>query len=109
MAWWAVVVSICAGVVTIGGAWIYVYKAVNFLQQPQKQNEERFEEIERKLDNDNKRLKEQEEILKQTKDAFNLSLKNDLVILRHLATSNNTGEINETIHNVEDWLINRSF
>ena len=109
MAVWAIVVSVCAGVVTIGGAWIYVYKAVNFLQQPQKLNEERFDDIEEKLDNDDKRLKKQGEIIEQTKEAINLSLQNDLVILRHLENNNNTGEITQTIRNLENWLINRKF
>lgn len=106
---WMAVVAICGGLGAIGGAIVYINKAIKFIQQPQKANEERFAKIEEYLANDKRKLEKHDEMLEQVKDVFNLSLKNDLVMLRHASTNNNTGEINETIKNLETWLIDRKF
>ena len=60
-----------------------------------------------RIERTNRRVDKYEKTLEQIREATNLGMHNDLVILRHLATNNNTGEINETIQDVENWLINR--
>ena len=48
-------------------------------------------------------------MMKQTTKAFNMSIKNDLVILKHLESNNNTGEMRKTIDELQEWLIDRQF
>ena len=105
----AVILSICGLIIAIGGSVAYLNKLFRAINQPYKETRERLDKIEIYLDNDNKRIQELEAMIKQNTRAFNMSIKNDLVILRHLESDNNTGEMQETIKNLEEWLIDRKF
>ena len=65
--------------------------------------------IDKYLDKDNTRINALYDMMKQTNEAFNISIKNDLVILKHLESNNNTGEMRKTISELQDWLIDRQF
>ena len=105
----AVVISVCALISAIGGAIAYLNKLFKAINQPYQETKERLNKIDLYLDNDNKRIQELQSMVKQNTQAFNMSIRNDLVILRHLESNNNTGEMEKTIKDLEDWLIDRQF
>ena len=105
----AVILSICGLIIAIGGSVAYLNKLFKAINQPYKETRERLDKIDTYLDNDNKRIQELQAMVKQNTRAFNMSIKNDLVILRHLESNNNTGEMQETIRGLEEWLIDRQF
>ena len=104
---WAL--AVCSAIAVVGAAVVYIKRAFDAIRKPQRDLENEFKHIYKLLDNDNKRINRNEQVLEQIREATNLGMRNDLVILRHLATNNNTGEINATIQQVEDWLIERKF
>lgn len=65
---------------------------------------DQFKDIDRKLDNDNKRIKELENQLAFILKAISLLLQDDLAILEHLRTSNATGKMAEQEDKVHDFL-----
>ena len=85
--WQAVItgfVAVCVGFssVCVAGGW--VLKIIKGIKKPS-------EDINTKLDNDNKRIKALEEQSAFILKAISLLLQDDLVILNHLRTTNNTG------------------
>lgn len=65
---------------------------------------DQFKEVDRKLDNDNKRIKELEGHLAFILKAISLLLQDDVAILEHLRTDNNTGKMAEQEEKVLDFL-----
>ena len=65
---------------------------------------DQFKEVDKKLDNDNKRIKELEGHLAFILKAISLLLQDDLAILEHLRTSNATGKMSEQESKVHDFL-----
>ena len=63
-----------------------------------------FDNIEKKLENDDKRIKAFEEQQAFILKAISLLLQDDLAILEHLRTSNNTGEMAKQEKKVHDFL-----
>lgn len=65
---------------------------------------DQFKEVDNKLDSDNKRIKELESHLAFILKAISLLLQDDVAILEHLRTSNNTGKMAEQEEKVLDFL-----
>ena len=59
-----------------------------------------------KLDNDNRRLKELEEERDYISHSISLLMKSNLVILGHLSTNNNKGEMKKMQDEMREFLIN---
>ena len=111
---WTWLLTVCSAIGVVGAAIVYIHKALEAIQEPQREIKKEFENIyaliqsnDDRIERTNRRVDKYEKTLEQIREATNLGMHNDLVILRHLATNNNTGEINETIQDVENWLINR--
>ena len=66
-----------------------------------------FEDVDKKLDNDNRRINDLEDQMKFMYKAISLLLQDDLAILEHLRTSNSTGKMAEQEKKVQDFLIQR--
>ena len=66
-----------------------------------------FEDVDKKLDNDNKRLNDLEKQTQFLYKAISLLLQDDLAILEHLRTNNSTGKMAEQEQKVQDFLIQR--
>lgn len=101
--WQAVItgfVAVCVGFssVCVAGGW--VLKIIKGIKKPS-------EDINTKLDNDNKRIKALEEQSAFILKAISLLLQDDLVILNHLRTTNNTGEMAQQEKKVQDFLVKR--
>ena len=92
--------AICVGFSSICAAGAWVIKIIHGLKKPS-------EDVNTKLDNDNKRIKALEEQSAFILKAISLLLQDDLVILNHLRTTNNTGEMAKQETKVQEFLIQR--
>lgn len=100
--------QIAAVVLFIGG----LYAGVKYLKKELKDGivemlKDEFKGVDAKLDSDNKRIKALEEQSAFILKAISLLLQDDLAILEHLRTSNNTGKMAEQEQKVQQFLIER--
>lgn len=100
--------QIAAVVVFLGG----LYGGVKLLKKELKEAitemlKDEFKSVDDKLDNDNRRIKDLEEQTKFMYKAISLLLQDDLAILEHLRTDNNTGKMAEQEKLVQEFLIKR--
>lgn len=100
--------QIAAAVLFIGG----LYAGVKYLKKELKDGivemlKDEFKGVDAKLDSDNKRIKALEEQSAFILKAISLLLQDDLAILEHLRTSNNTGKMAEQEQKVQQFLIER--
>jgi hypothetical protein len=91
---------------------VALYGGVKYLKKELKDGlaemmKDQFKAIDTKLDNDNRRIKDLEDQNKFMYKAISLLLQDDLAILEHLRTSNNTGKMAEQEQKVQDFLIER--
>ena len=101
------ILSVCAMITALGGAIVYINKAIKVFQQPQKDNEEKFEHIYKCLTNDRNDIRRIEQMVTDNAEAVKFLIKLDLVTLKHLESGNETGLMRDTIKEVENWLIHR--
>lgn len=66
-----------------------------------------FASVDKKLDADNRRIKDLEDQNKFMYKAISLLLQDDLAILEHLRTNNSTGKMAEQEQKVQDFLVQR--
>lgn len=100
--------QIAAIIVFIGG----LYAGVKYLKKELKEGviemlKDEFKGVDEKLDNDNKRIKALEDQSAFILKAISLLLQDDLAILEHLRTDNNTGKMAEQEEKVQKFLIER--
>ena len=89
-----------------------LYAGVKYLKKELKDGvvemlKDEFSGIDTKLDNDNKRIKALEDQTAFILKAISLLLQDDLAILEHLRTDNNTGKMAEQEEKVQKFLIER--
>ena len=82
----------------IAGGWLI--KIIKGLKKP-------ADDVNTKLDNDNKRIKDLEDQYKYISSAIGVLMRCDLVILGHLRTNNNTGQMADMEKDIQDFLIKR--
>jgi hypothetical protein len=91
---------------------VALYGGVKYLKKELKDGlsemmKDQFENIDTKLNNDNRRIKDLEEANKFMYKAISLLLQDDLAILEHLRTNNSTGKMAEQEQKVQQFLIER--
>ena len=89
-----------------------LYAGVKYLKKELKDGvvemlKDEFNGIDDKLDNDNTRIKALEDQMAFILKAISLLLQDDLAILEHLRTDNNTGKMAEQEEKVQQFLIER--
>ena len=89
-----------------------LYAGVKYLKKELKDGvvemlKDEFNGIDDKLDNDNTRIKALEDQMAFILKAISLLLQDDLAILEHLRTDNNTGKMAEQEEKVQKFLIER--
>lgn len=92
--------AVCVGFSSICAAAVWIIKIVKGIKKP-------GEDVHKMLDNDNKRIKVLEEQSAFILRAISLLLQDDLAILEHLRTDNNTGKMAEQEQAVQKFLIER--
>lgn len=100
--------QIATFLVFIGG----LYGGVKYLKKELKDGimlmlKEQFDSIDKKFENDDKRIKALEDQSVFLFRAISLLLEDDIAILEHLRTNNNTGKMAEQEQKVQDFLIQR--
>lgn len=100
--------QIAAVIIFIGG----LYGGVKLLRKELKEAiremlKSQFDDVDKKLDNDNKRMNDLEKQTQFLYKAISLLLQDDLAILEHLRTNNSTGKMKEQEQKVQDFLIER--
>ena len=104
--------QIAAAVIFIGG----LYGGVKYLKKELKDAilemmsdsmSKMLTGVDKKFDNDNKRINDLEKQLGFILKAISLLLQDDLAILEHLRTDNNTGKMAEQEQKVQEFLIER--
>ena len=95
-----VFLKICAGftAVCVAGGWLI--KIVKAAKKP-------ADDVNAKLDNDNKRIKKLEEDMTFLTSSISMLMRCDLVMLAHMRTNNNTGQIAQMETEIQDFLIKR--
>ena len=95
-----VLLKICAGFscVCVAGGWLI--KIIKAAKKP-------TDDIQQKLDNDNKRIKKLEDEMEFLTNSISMLMRCDLVMLAHMRTNNNTGEIAKMESEIQDFLIKR--
>lgn len=94
------VLAICAGFSCICVAVGWLIKIIKAVKKP-------ADDIQAKLDNDNRRIKTLEEDMDFLKKSIPLLMRCDLVILGHLRTNNNTGQMADMESEIQEFLISR--
>ena len=97
--------QVAAFIPFIGG----LYGGVKYLKKELKEGimsmlKEQFDSIDKKFENDDKRIKALEDQSVFMFRAISLLLEDDIAILEHLRTSNNTGKMAEQEGKVHDFL-----
>lgn len=105
--------SITVGQIAIFVAFVgALYGGVKYLKKEMKEAisemlRDEFEDIDDKLDKDNRRIKDLEDANKFMYKAISLLLQDDIAILEHLRTNNSTGKMAEQEQKVQEFLIER--
>lgn len=94
------ILAVCGGFSTICVAGGWLIKIIKSLKKPS-------EDIHDALEDDKKRIRELEKQFGFVLKAISLLLQDDLVILNHLRTDNNTGEMSKQEAKVQEFLIKR--
>lgn len=94
------VLAVCVGFssICVAGGWLI--KIIKGLKKPK-------DNIYKKLDNDNERIIELQEDIKELFKIQPMILRSQYVILKHLRTNNSTGEIAQQEEVINDYLFNR--
>lgn len=92
--------SVCAGFTCICVAAGWLIKIIKAVKKP-------ADDVNQKLDRDNKRIQALEEDMVFLKNSIPLLMRCDLVILGHLRTNNNTGQMADMESEIQEFLIKR--
>ena len=98
---WDAVQSICVSIAVVGAAITYIYKGIKFAKKPS-------DDINEKLDNDNKRLKSLEGQYRYIVSSIGVLMRSNLVILRHLQTGNESGKMSKMEQELQNFLIDQA-
>lgn len=101
------ILTISGIIVAIGGAAVYIAKAVGAAMKPTKELKKEMEQHSEYLKKDARRLDEHDEILKEIKDDQKRMMKAICLLLSHAETGNNTGEVAKGRKELEDYLISK--
>ena len=100
----ATIIYFASCVITVGGAVKILLEAKKALQKPLDEVNEKLAHYDKCLDRDKKHLDKLDLVVEENAKAINMIVDIDLTMLRHMSDGNNTGEINEKIKKVENWL-----
>lgn len=100
--------AVCVGFSSVCAAGGWLIKIIKGLKKPSDDTKEKIETVNKLLDNDNKRIRELEDQLKYISSAIGVLMRCGLVILGHLRTNNNTGQMTKMEKEITDFLVERA-
>lgn len=101
----ATIIYIASCVTVIGGAIKILAEAKKSLQKPLDELEEKVLNHDKFLSSDKAHLEKVDYALEDLTKSFNMLVRSNRVILDHLAEGNHTGEIQDTLKEIDDWLM----
>ena len=96
---WQNILAVCAGFSCICVAVAHLINIVKAVKKPS-------EDVHQKLANDNERLEELEDQYKFVTSAIGVLMRCDLVMLSHMKTGNNTGQMTKMENEIQEFLTN---
>ena len=96
---WEVFEQACISIAIVGAALTYIYRGLKFAKKP-------ADDVNEKLDRDNRRLNSLEEKQDYNSKAIKMLMRGELAILGHISTNNNTGEIAKVEKEMKEFLLN---
>lgn len=97
---WQTILAVCAGFSCICVALAHLINIVKAVKKP-------ADDVNQKLANDNERLKDLEDQYKYVASAIGVLMRCDLVMLGHMKTGNNSGQMSRMENEIQEFLINR--
>lgn len=94
------VLAVCAGFSCVCVAAGWLIKIIKAIKKP-------ADDVNEKLDRDNKRIKALEDDMTYIKNSISVLMRCDLVMLGHLRTNNNTGQMADMESEIQEFLIKR--
>lgn len=101
------VLKICGLIVAIGGALLYLIRAIKTLTQPIADIKATLERHETYLERDKQRLDKLEQEVEQNQDSTKLILKSITAMLAHMETGNHTKQMAAIRTDIERYLIDK--
>lgn len=101
------ILSTCAGIVTISGATIAIYKLISFLRSPELDQTKRIERLEQRMDEHERRLNRDRDALEEITTSTRMNQKALLALLAHGIDGNEVETMRNAKHEMETYLINR--
>ena len=99
--------AVCGGFTTVCVAAGWFIKIVKGIKKPGDDVKNRLDAQDKKLENDNNRLRDLEDQYKYVSSAIGVLMRCDLVMLGHMRTNNNTGQMANMEEEIQDFLIKR--
>lgn len=87
------ILTISGVIVAVGGAAVYIAKAIGAAMKPTNELKKEMQKHTKYLENDERRLDEHDQILREIKEDQKMMLKSLHLLLTHAETGNNTGEV----------------
>lgn len=110
----ALILAICGAIVTISAAIGVITKAIERAKAPEKQQNERLNAIERRLDDNDKTIEKFKEFFANDDNRFKAINKSNKVIqtallalLKHSLNGNDTDSLKEAEKSLEEFLIDK--
>ena len=110
----ALILAICGAIVTISAAIGVITKAIERAKAPEKQQNERLNGIERRLDDNDKTIEKFKEFFANDDNRFKAINKSNKVIqtallalLKHSLNGNDTDSLKEAEKSLEEFLIDK--
>lgn len=102
-----ILLLICGGIISIGGALTIVKKWINGIKKPNKLVKQEVEHIEETLNNHEDYFKKDRESIEELKEGQQLIYKSQLALIRHAIDGNNTKQLKEAEVELQTYLITK--
>lgn len=103
----ATIVYIASSLTIVGSAIKILYEAKKAVEKPVKDMQTKLEDHDTRLEHDQEHLERIDGLIEELGEAVNLLVSADCVILDHLKDGNSTAAIDETIKEMDGWLVSR--
>ena len=101
------ILTISGVIVAVGGAAVYIAKAIGAAMKPTNELKKEMQKHTKYLENDERRLDEHDQILREIKKDQKMMLKSLHLLLTHAETGNNTGEAKKGKEELEQYIFKK--
>lgn len=101
------ILTISGVIVAVGGAAVYIARAIGAAMKPTNELKKEMQKHTKYLENDERRLDEHDQILREIKEDQKMMLKSLHLLLTHAETGNNTGEMKKGKEELEQYIFKK--